>query len=139
MPTKPKRQSRTTGCPIATSLDIFGDRWSLLVVRDLMFKGFRSFKEFADSGERIATNVLAERLARLEAARIIERRPDPADGRKTVYRLTSKGIDLAPMMVEMVVWAARHEKTDAPPATVRQMETNRERFLAEVRRQWEET
>src|SRR5687768_15537158 len=65
-----KTTSRRSGCPIATSLDIFGDRWSLLVIRDLMFKGLHSFKEFAEAGEGIATNVLAERLARLEAAAI---------------------------------------------------------------------
>jgi DNA-binding HxlR family transcriptional regulator len=77
------------------------------VIRDLMFKGLHSFKEFAEAGEGIATNVLAERLARLEAAAIVERRPDPADGRRTIYRLTKKGLDLAPMMVDLVVWAAR--------------------------------
>lgn len=132
------RSPRQTGCPIATSLDIFGDRWSLLIVRDLMFKGLHTFKDFAEAGEGIATNVLAERLARLESAEIVERRADPSDGRRAVYHLTKKGIDLAPMLLEMVVWAARHEETDAPPATVRQMETNRERFLTEVRRQWRE-
>jgi DNA-binding HxlR family transcriptional regulator len=134
-----QRATARSACPIALSLDIFGDRWSLLIVRDLMFKGRRTFKEFAESGEGIATNVLAERLSRLEAASIIERRPDPTDGRKAIYRLTKKGIDLAPVLVEMVIWAARHEDTDAPPATVLQMEAHRDRFIADVRLQWDES
>jgi DNA-binding HxlR family transcriptional regulator len=123
-------------CPISTSLEIFGDRWSLLVVRDLMFSGLCSFKEFEAAGEGIATNVLAERLERLEAAGIISRRPDPGDGRKVLYRLTKKGMGLAPMLVEMVIWAAAHEETDAPPALVRQMRENRARFIAGLWERW---
>jgi DNA-binding HxlR family transcriptional regulator len=128
------RDDRRSGCPIAISLDMFGDRWSLLIVRDLMFKGYRSFKEFAAAGEGIATNILADRLERLEAAGIIEGRANAEDGRKGVYRLTAKGIDLAPVLTEMVIWAARHERTDAPAATVRAMRRNRTRFLAGVRK-----
>jgi DNA-binding HxlR family transcriptional regulator len=134
----PRRSAQRSACPIAISLDIFGDRWSLLVVRDLMFKGLRTFKEFADAGEGIATNVLSERLTRLEDAGIIERRPDPTDGRKAIYRLTKKGIDLAPVLVDMVVWAAKYEDTDAPASTVRAMETSRDRFIADVRQRWSE-
>jgi DNA-binding HxlR family transcriptional regulator len=127
-----------SGCPISTSLEIFGDRWSLLVVRDLMFTDRRMFREFEQAGEGIATNVLAERLERLEGAGIITRRADPEDGRKVVYRLTRKGMELAPMLVEMVIWAAAHEKTEAPPALVRQMRTNRPRFIAGLWRRWRE-
>ncbi|MEO8620791.1 MAG: helix-turn-helix domain-containing protein [bacterium] len=126
--------SRRSGCPIAISLDLFGDRWSLLIVRDLMFKGLCSFTQFSAAGEGIATNVLAERLERLEAAEIIERRPDPEDRRRGVYRLTRKGVDLAPVLVEMVIWAARHGDTDAPPRQLREMTRHRARFLAGVRK-----
>jgi DNA-binding HxlR family transcriptional regulator len=133
------RTKRRSACPIAISLDVFGDRWSLLIVRDLMFKHLRSFKEFASAGEGIATNILADRLERLELAGIIERRSSAEDGRKTVYRLTAKGIDLAPVLVDIVVWAARYEKTDAPPAVVREMTRNRRRFIARVRADWELT
>jgi DNA-binding HxlR family transcriptional regulator len=130
------RDTRRSRCPIAISLDIFGDRWSLLVVRDLMFKGYRSFKEFAAAGEGIATNILTDRLARLEASDIIARAADTDDGRRTVYRLTAKGIELAPVLIEMVIWAARYEDTDAPPAVVRAMERNRARVIADLRREW---
>jgi DNA-binding HxlR family transcriptional regulator len=130
------RETRRSRCPIAISLELFGDRWSLLIVRDLMFKGYRSFTEFAAAGEGIATNILADRLERLEAANVIARRVDAGDGRKAVYRLTTKGIELAPVLIEMVIWAARHEDTDAPPATVRAMERSRARVIANLRREW---
>lgn len=113
-----------------------GDPWTLLIVRDLMFKGLRTFQEFHAAGEGIATNILTDRLARLETAAIITRRPDAADARRTIYRLTRKGIDLAPVLIEMVLWADRYETTDAPPQTVKAMRANRAAVLADVRRRW---
>jgi DNA-binding HxlR family transcriptional regulator len=118
-----------SGCPIAISLDIFGDRWSLLIVRDLIFCRGRSFREFEAAGEGIATNILAERLDRLERAGIIRRRRDPDDRRRVVYLLTDKGIDLAPVLVEMIIWAARHERTEAPEDVVTAIEADRMRFI----------
>lgn len=120
---------RRSGCPISIALELLGDSWSLLIVRDLMFKGRRTFNEFLDSGEGIATNVLAERLRRLEGGGIVEKRPDPDDGRRVLYRLTRKGIDLAPVLVEIVVWSATYERTEAPLELVRQMKVNREAFI----------
>ena len=107
-----------------------------MVVRDLMFKGLRTFREFADAGEGVATNVLSDRLARLEEAGIIARRRDPADARRIVYRLTRKGIDLAPILIEMVIWADRYEETDAPRDTVRAMRADRAAVIADVEQRW---
>ena len=135
-----KRKSsrvRRSGCPISLALEIFGDTWSLLIVRDLMFKGFRTFNEFLGAGEGIASNVLTDRLSKLEAAGVIDKREHDADARRYEYRLTKKGIDLAPVIVEIVLWSARHEQTDAPPQTVRAMATQRAKFLADVRKGWE--
>jgi DNA-binding HxlR family transcriptional regulator len=109
---KPRRRS---GCPIAFSLDLFGDRWSLLVVRDLVFKGRKSFGEFLAAGEGIATNVLADRLERLEGAGIITKRRDPDKGTKFVYGLTERGIDLVPLLLEMIAWSGRHDRRTAVP------------------------
>lgn len=128
------RSGRRSGCPISIALEIFGDSWSLLIVRDLMFKGLSTFNELAGSGEGIASNVLSDRLLRLESAGILAKEPDPADGRRSRYRLTEKGVDLAPALVEIVLWAARHEKTDAPASTVRAMRLHREQFIADVRK-----
>ena len=129
-------ESRRSGCPIAISLDLFGDRWSLLIVRDLLFKKLRTFSQFAAAGEGIASNVLSDRLARLETAGIIEQHRDPDDGRRVIYRLTEKGLALAPALIEIVVWAARYENTDAPPALVKEMTTNRRGVLTRLRREW---
>lgn len=120
------------------ALELFGDAWSLLIVRDLMFKGLRTFGEFLNAGEGIASNVLADRLARLEAAGIVLRHRDPDDARRRIYRLTEKGIDLAPTLLEIVLWSARHEETEAPESTLHAMRTHREEFLAQVRRAWAE-
>jgi DNA-binding HxlR family transcriptional regulator len=128
-----------SGCPIGIALDLIGDPWSLLVVRDLMFKNARTFNDFLVAGEAIATNVLADRLARLEAGGIVDKRRDSVDTRRFVYTLTDRGIDLAPLMVELVLWSARYEKTDAPPETVRAMRDDRANFLSQVRSAWKES
>lgn len=130
------KTNRRSGCPVSISLEVLGDRWSLLIVRDLMVRGYRTFKEFQESGEGIATNILSNRLQRLERARIIDAAPDENDRRKVNYRLTEKGIDLAPVMLELLVWAARHEDTEAPCAVIENMAANREAVLAETRRRW---
>lgn len=130
------RAARRSGCPISIALEIFGDSWSLLIVRDLMFKGLRTFNEFSAAGEGIATNILTDRLAKLEAAGILAGQPDPADARRIHYRLTERGIDLAPALIEIVLWSARYEDTDAPPSTIRAMRSRRKQFLADVRKRW---
>ena len=127
-----------SGCPVSISLDLLGDRWSLLIVRDLMVRGYRTFRQFQQSGEGIATNILADRLQKLAAAQIITTEPDKEDGRRVNYRLTQKGIDLAPVLLELLIWGARHEQTGAPCALIAQMEKDREQVLAEVRRRWRE-
>lgn len=104
-----------------------------------MFRGFRTYKELLESGEGIATNILADRLQRLEACGIISIYEEPADRRKLIYRLTEKGIDLAPVLVDLILWGTRHEEgTAAPRAMLRKMEKQREEFLTEVRRRWAE-
>jgi DNA-binding HxlR family transcriptional regulator len=137
MPGKPKAKHRS-GCPVSMSLEVFGDRWSLLIVRDLMVRGFRTFKQFEQSDEGIATNILADRLQKLVAAGIIHAEPDEADARRVNYRLTDKGIDLAPTLLELLIWGARHQHTGAPCAVMAKLEKHRVEFLAEVRRRWRE-
>lgn len=135
MPGRPQSKRRSD-CPVSISLDKFGDRWSLLIVRDLMVRGFRTFREFQESGEGIATNILADRLHRLEAEGIIAAEAEEKDRRKLNYRLTEKGIDLAPVLLELLIWGARHEQTTAPCAMIANMEKNRSKVIAEVRRRW---
>jgi DNA-binding HxlR family transcriptional regulator len=136
MPGKPG--PHRSGCPVSIALEVFGDRWSLLIVRDMMVRGFRTFKQFQESGEGIASNILTKRLRALEAAGIVTAETEKSDARRVNYRLTEKGIALAPALLELLIWGARHERTVAPCGVIDKMEANRQGILAEVRRRWEE-
>ena len=126
---------RRSGCPLNASVEMLGDRWSLLIIRDMMLRGAHTYKEFLECYEGIATNILADRLRKLAAHGIITAEPDPADGRRLTYLLTAKGIDLAPVLTEMVLWAAAHEDT-GNQALVRQMRDDKKKFLAGIRQRW---
>ncbi len=132
------KSARRSGCPVNVALEVFGDTWSLLIVRDLMVRGYRTFKEFHEAGEGISTNILADRLQRLETAGIIGSERVENDGRRIHYRLTEKGIDLGPALLELLIWGARYETTGAPCAAIESMEKHRAEVLAEVRRRWKE-
>ena len=132
------RGERRSTCPIAFGLDAFGDRWSLLVLRDVIFEGKARFLEFAGSDERIATNVLADRLERLVDAGLLEKRPDGGDARRYVYAPTTKGLDLVPTMLEIVRWSARYDRrTGAPPEFLEELERDREGTIRRVRARFE--
>ena len=96
-------------CPIRFVMGVFGDRWSLLIVRDMMFRGSTRFQDFLDADEGISTNILSDRLSRLEAQQIISRRRDPANGRQVLYALTDKGRDLLPVMLAVIDWAEKYD------------------------------
>jgi DNA-binding HxlR family transcriptional regulator len=131
-----KQEARwRSGCPLNASVEMLGDRWSLLIIRDMMLRGSRTFKEFLESPEKPATNILADRLRRLEQYGIISSQTDPDDGRKLIYTLTEKGIDLAPVLTEMVLWAAAHEET-GNQALVQQMQKDKHKFIETIRESW---
>src|SRR5882672_9534618 len=109
--TKKAKVKRRSECPLNASVEMLGDRWSLLIIRDMMVRGSKTYKEFLQADEGIATNILADRLKKLKADGIIKTQPDLSDRRKLLYRLTPKGIDLAPVLTEMVLWSATHEDT----------------------------
>jgi DNA-binding HxlR family transcriptional regulator len=96
-------------CAVNYGVEIFGDKWSLLIIRDIVFAGKKTYGEFLKSEEGIATNILAARLAFLEAQGILSRAPNPADKRKDFYTLTEKGLDLIPIVLTIVVWSAKHD------------------------------
>jgi DNA-binding HxlR family transcriptional regulator len=95
-------------CPISCSLDVFGDKWSLLIIRDVMLRGKASYSEFLESEEKIATNILANRLSVLEAEGILSKQVSPANRSKFLYSLTPKGIDLLPVVIEIMDWGAKY-------------------------------
>jgi len=94
-------------CPINLSLEIFGDSWTLLVLRDLMFGGKRHFRELLQSDEKISTNILADRLARLVEHGVLTKADDPTHKQKAIYSLTEKGIELLPIVVQIGAWGSR--------------------------------
>ncbi len=127
-------KKRDTGCPIAFALDTFGDRWSLLVIRDMVFKGYQRYNQFADSDEKIATNVLADRLIELEQLGIISKLKDPADGRRHIYLLTQKGIALLPVLIEMMQWSAEFDlNTMVKDEILDSIRQDRDAFMQQVR------
>lgn len=99
-------------CPVNLSLEVFGDKWSLIIIRDIMFEGKRYFRELLQSEEKIASNVLTDRLAMLEREGIITKTEDPDHKQKLIYSLTSRGIDLLPIMVEIGAWSIKHKPVD---------------------------
>ena len=127
------KKKRRSDCPISFALDLFGDKWSLLIIRDLMFKNKKTYSEFLQSEEKIATNILAHRLEMLECAGLIKSEVDPAKKSRYNYELTEKGIDLAPVLLEIVLWSATHDrKTAAPKEFVDRMKTEREKVIKEL-------
>ena len=105
-----------SSCPINFGLEIFGDRWTLLILRDLLIQHKTTFRAFQDSDEGIASNILAERLKRLEACGLITRAPSPEDGRVMLYSPTDAARDLIPVLVELSYWGATHDAASGAPA-----------------------
>lgn len=103
-----KKNQKRSDCPISNSLDIWGDKWSLLLIRDLMFNKKCTYKDFLNADEGIATNILSARLAALEENEIIEKVDDPGTKNRVFYRLTTKGIELFPILVEVHLWAEKY-------------------------------
>ena len=99
---------KRSDCPISSSLDIWGDKWSLLIVRDLMFAKHCTYGDFLKSDEKIATNILASRLQMLETNGIITKQDHPESKAKVLYQLTPKGVDLLPVMIEINLWADKY-------------------------------
>lgn len=128
-----KAPAHRSHCPISYALDVFGDKWTLLIVRDLMFKGKRRYGEFAESEEKIATNILADRLAKLEAKGLVVRHIDPGNTRQRIYELTEDGLGLAPVLVEIILWSAnRDPQTAADRAFVRKAQHDKDRLLRAI-------
>jgi len=125
--------SKRSHCPIVFALDIFGDRWSLVVLRDLLFKGKCHYNEFLASEESISTNILSERLVRLENEGLITKTRHAANRREFIYAPTRKGMDLLPAILEICCWSAKYDpKTAAPPALMRRIQKDREGFIHEI-------
>jgi len=128
-----KRTARRSDCPINFALQVFGDAWSLLVIRDLMFTERRTYTDFLNAEEGMATNILAARLKQLQADGLIRRR---GTGRGAEFALTKKGIDLLPAMLELISWSGKYDgATGAPKEFLARLRSHRAQVTAEIRKQ----
>lgn len=125
---------RRSDCPISYALDLFGDKWTLLIIRDMLFKQKRRYGQFVESEEKISTNILADRLARLEMEGLVTKEADPENGRQVVYALTPKALDLAPMLIEMILWSAKYDPHSAADrAFIRKAKSDRRQLVRDVK------
>jgi DNA-binding HxlR family transcriptional regulator len=121
-----KRSERRSDCPINFAVQTFGDAWSLIILRDLMFTERRTYGDFLAAEEGIATNILAARLEHLQNVGLITKRTGG-------YALTRKGLDLLPAMLDLIAWSGKYDdRTAAPAAFVRRIARDREGLLAEI-------
>jgi DNA-binding HxlR family transcriptional regulator len=128
------KQTRRSDCPINFSLQILGDTWSLLIIRDLVYFGKKTYGEFIESDEGISTNILANRLSSLEQTGILAKSPNPLDKRKDIYSLTEKGLDLIPILLELAQWGAKYDaQTDAPKDWIALVQANKENIARLIR------
>jgi DNA-binding HxlR family transcriptional regulator len=130
-----KKKLKRSACPIGMTLDIVGDRWSLLIVRSLMFAKRKTFKDLATISENIATNILSDRLESLERTGIIMKLPDSADGRRSIYVLTEKGLDLMPVLLSMIAWGTKYNPDASYPVKmVKETVRNKTKLIKEARK-----
>ncbi|MEP3274954.1 MAG: helix-turn-helix domain-containing protein [Stappiaceae bacterium] len=130
-----ENKKRESGCPVAFGLDTFGDRWSLLIIREIMLKGKRTYSEFLEADEGIASNILVARLKHLEAEGILNKSRDPDNRRAFIYALTKKGRDLAPILLEIIIWSGLHdERPVALRGVLEKIQNDREGFEASLRK-----
>lgn len=134
-----KNQKRSD-CPISSSLDIWGDKWSLLIVRDLMFSKQCTYGDFLKSSEKIATNILAARLQMLEENGVITKSDHPDSKAKVLYKLTQKGIDLLPVMIEIQLWAEKYFILSAERrAMLKEVKKDKEAFIKTATKELKKT
>ncbi|VAW73349.1 Transcriptional regulator, HxlR family [hydrothermal vent metagenome] len=126
--------NRRSLCPIDFTLTMLGDKWSLLLVRDLAFFGSKSYSDFLKSEEGISTNILADRLKSLQANDIITKSTDTDNKRKSVYQLSTKGIEIVPILIEMIRWAGKYDpQTAAPKEFLERLDTDTNEVIQEIK------
>lgn len=124
------KSKKRSDCPVSNSLDIWGDKWSLLIIRDLMFAKQCTYGDLLKSPEGIATNILASRLQTLEENKLIEKLDHPDSKVKVLYKLTKKGIDLLPVMIEINLWAEKYFTVPADrKAMLKEVKKDKEGFI----------
>lgn len=129
-----KELKQRSACPVSTSLDLLGDKWTLLILRDIVFAGKSTYGQFMQSAEKVATNVLADRLAVLEAQGLLTKAVAADKKSKFTYRLTEKGVDTVPIIVELLLWGAKHGPTVVAPGLLGELQAGKDAAVAKYQR-----
>lgn len=132
--TEPTAPAAAPPCPLTVALDVFGDRWTLSVLRDVLIEGLTRYNELLAANPGLATNILADRLRRLVRYGFLDKRRDPQDARRFLYRPTERAVGVVPMILEMIVWGANHGASGAPSAFVDRFERERDGVVAQLQR-----
>lgn len=128
-----RKIAKRSECPISCALDLFGDKWTLLIIRDIAFKGYRFYNEFLETGEGIATNVLSDRLKMLEANGFLISKKYEKNKTKKIYRLSENGIGLIPIVLEMLLWGIKYDDSlMIAPGIADRIQNDRENLLEEI-------
>jgi DNA-binding HxlR family transcriptional regulator len=130
--------SRRSECPISYTLEIFGDKWTMLIIRDLLFYGKDSFSEFLCSNEKIATNILTDRLNLLLQEGFVTKHTAPTNKSKFLYRPTEKAIEMIPILSEITLWAEKYNPGDAAKDISEPLKKNRAKALRDLKKNVEE-
>lgn len=129
---------KRSNCPISKVLDLVGDKWSLLILRDMLFFGKETYSDLQNSDEKMATNILSTRLEKLEQEGLISKRASEQDKRKKLYKLTEKGIDMLPILLDMIVWSAKYARdTHIPEGLVDKINDDRNSVIEQLRKAYE--
>ena len=132
-----KKYAARSGCPVVFFVDVFGDKWSLLILRDVLFWQRKHYSEFLQAGEGIATNILADRLDKLEQLGLLKKAPDQQNLRQYLYSPTEKALDLIPFFIEMFCWSGKYDQQTAiPPQLLERYLEDRAAVEAEIRAQF---
>jgi len=134
-----KTLKQRSTCPVSTSLDVLGDKWTLLILRDMVFAGKSTYGQFLQSAEKMATNVLADRLAVLESQGLLTKAVAADKKSKFTYRLTEKGVDTVPLIVELVLWGAKHCPTVIYPGLLQELQAGKDAAVKKYQRLARET
>jgi DNA-binding HxlR family transcriptional regulator len=129
-----KELKQRSTCPVSTSLDVLGDKWTLLILRDMVFAGKSTYGQFLQSAEKMATNILADRLAVLESQGLLTKAVAADKKSKFTYRLTEKGVDTIPIIVELVLWGTKHCSTIADPGLLAELQAGKDAAVEKYQR-----
>ncbi len=132
------QQKIRSHCPVTFAVDVIGDKWSLLILRDMILWGKKFYQDFLEAEEAISTNILADRLHKLESSGLIQKQEDPENKKRFIYSPTEKALDFIPVILEIIKWSVKYDPdTNAPMSKVNEIKNNPEQYIKMIRAKFE--